>query len=259
MKRDLDPRKPGKGRPDINSSIFLLDLATFVASAKAHRPRSPTFYLNQANKLFMQAELRGMKLLDDDVAQGKWLLASWYVMLAMESQTSFPRLVGWSQRRRTKLLNKLHRRLAAVAFQLQDADEIRMDLLPRVALVRLSINQELSIAHIGLTAASEWKHHGLRSVAARMGSAKRHFDAAHWGQKDEDHLAHLLWNMMAIYHTCVRFPARNDCRRMPVHADVGRSLFRVAIQSPEPPCAALHSDQVDDITRASRTGRPRLI
>lgn len=244
MKRDLDPRKPGKGRPDINSSVFLQDLGSFVhrniellteiarLAVDTHSSGFVYMLLNTANALFMGVDFDGVCLDSSTLQRQKWLLASWCIMLAAELQVDFP-LLGWSTAERVLLCHKLFDRMDTahnVDDVIDDDDYPRMDLLPRVAMVRLGIHQELCMAHMGLEAASSWKYEGVRSVAARMGSAKRHFDAALWDQVDEDHIIHLLWNMMAIYHTCVCFPERNDCRTVPVFmAHAGVHLLQWAL------------------------------
>ena len=247
MKHDLDPRKPGKGRPDINSSTFFVDLAAVAArwsdvlfeiinTSLTLRRAGGAWALNFANQIFMHADRNGMNLARHEEAREAWLLASWLIMLSAEMDIEASPLQGYSDLERVDALAELRDRLeiAAASHELRTACsarfnivETRMDLLPRFAMVRLGLNQELCMEHIGIEAASQWKFTGVRSVATRMGSIKRHFDAALWGQHDEDHAIHLLWNFMALYHTCMHFPWRNDCQRV-VGID-GRAVLRAVL------------------------------
>ncbi len=47
-------------------------------------------------------------------------------------------------------------------------------------------------------------------LSKRISSAKRHFDGVHSKDYSEDHIAHLTWNFMAIYHVLITRPYMND-------------------------------------------------
>jgi hypothetical protein len=53
-------------------------------------------------------------------------------------------------------------------------------------------------------------------LSRRVSSAKRHYDGVHHRDRTEDHIAHLIWNLMANYHVAVMFPEKND---LPPKAD----------------------------------------
>ena len=47
-------------------------------------------------------------------------------------------------------------------------------------------------------------------LSARIDSLKRHFESVHARDYSEDHIAHLIWGFMAIYHVNALFPQMND-------------------------------------------------
>ena len=233
MKYDVGGDKSGKGRSDVNSSTFMMDLGMFawsrvgtlqqvmrtlqtVRRASNGDTRSLINVLvSEANALFMMCDTQGMNMRCAD-QQLAWMRASWLLLLAAEIQVDFP-IDGWSKDARQEQIDNLQLNIEqtsrlkhVLCLEKVEVCPVAMHLLPRVALVRLGIHQELCVSFSGFEKASSWKCAGLHSVQARMASAKRHFDAIYAGKTDEDHIIHLVWNMMAIYHTCVHFPHKND-------------------------------------------------
>ena len=84
----------------------------------------------------------------------------------------------------------------------------RVDLLPKVALERVAINNELSQMRLGSNA-DLWLREGF-TVSKRIDSLKRHMDESHKREREEDAMSHLIWNFMAIYHVATIFPGMND-------------------------------------------------
>jgi hypothetical protein len=56
-------------------------------------------------------------------------------------------------------------------------------------------------------------------LSARVDSLKRHIDEAYMKKKDEDAIAHLIWNFMAIWHVLCVFPGMND---LPNYSKIGQ-------------------------------------
>lgn len=241
MYHDVHPAKRGKGRPDINSSLFLSALARFAAKhatvlrtlvdlqgVACEANDDPQWLLNIANAIFMSLDSHHLDLRRNAHKRDLWLLMSWCVMYCAEAQRHVVP-GGWTARACGEARKTLRRSLTRAERLWAARERMRcvlqqvgvgvpttdMSLLPRLAVHRLGIHQELCVAHVGVRGASSWKWEGLRSIQARMGSTKRHFDAALYGETDvaksqEDHLVHLVWNFMAIFHTCLRFPHKND-------------------------------------------------
>jgi len=76
-------------------------------------------------------------------------------------------------------------------------------------LERLGIHNELCALKWGEQGATDWKINGF-PISRRISSSKRHFDGVHQKDYSEDHVAHLIWNFMAIYHVLVTRPNLND-------------------------------------------------
>ena len=74
---------------------------------------------------------------------------------------------------------------------------------------RLGIHNELCAVKWGDDGATEWKRLGF-PLSKRVASAKRHYDGVHSRDRSEDHIAHLIWNLMALYHVRIMFPDKND-------------------------------------------------
>ena len=231
MKLDVDPRKPGKGRPDLNSSPFIAGLAHFAfREARALRrllvcahdlwtKGRQKWLLNIANAIVMECD-KGASAEPSaercvSVRHHRWMLAAWCIMLSGEMHVNPEEgcAAGTANALGTPTVLELLKELnSLVQYAREEADlqqfaglawlkPIAMQALPPITLQRLGIHQELCADLLGSTeAASSWKTEGV-DVARRMGSVKRHFDALFAGKTDEDHHVHLLWNMMAIWHT----------------------------------------------------------
>lgn len=212
LKDDPVPgEKRGKGVQHLNSSSFISDLAVHIGAnlptLRQHlehiRPASVEYryryLLNQSNMLFCKAENLGLA---STQALNAWLMASWMCMAATEIDTfDFGK---YSEEEREQLREKFF------SSYLQDplvapegappppasaAPPARIDLIPRVALERVGIHNELCALKYG-DRADGWLKDGFQ-VAARIDSCKRHFDESHALERDEDAIAHLIWNFMA--------------------------------------------------------------
>ena len=86
-------------------------------------------------------------------------------------------------------------------------DSCRIDLIPSVALERLGLHNEL--CSLKWKDPTGWQRHGFQ-LAPRIDSLKRHFESVHARDYSEDHIAHLIWGFMAIYHVNLLFPDLND-------------------------------------------------
>ena len=227
---DSLPGKRGKGKPDLNSSLFLQDLSKMISEnlellmtflnceLKLRKAGINYWLLNQANGWFMEVDVAGVKLHLPEQRK-KWLLAAWAVMMCAELQTEFP-YNKYSLEERANLKESCLHRYQDSYKQIRQTrtilEEAKMEtcfpamhLLPQMAMERLSLHHELVVRNIGVERAQEFKTSGI-SVDLRLGSVKRHFDQAHWHNVEEDHLVHLLWNLMAIYHTVIAFTPKSD-------------------------------------------------
>ena len=224
LKSDPFPNKRGKGKPDLNSSVFIFDLALFVSSnvqtltdildnyLSMRKAGFNHWLLNLANEMVMKVDVNDMDF-TDPVNRNLWLFAAWATMVTAEFQTEFP-YDAYSEMERKLYLSKFLVRYFRESISLletgvSDTGTLSMHLLPPLAMERLSLHHELVSRNIGIGNAQKFKTEGI-SVASRMGSVKRHFDKAFWDRMDEDHLIHLVWNLMAIYHVCMVFPERVD-------------------------------------------------
>ena len=86
-------------------------------------------------------------------------------------------------------------------------ESCRIDLIPSVALERLGLHNELCA--LKWKDPTGWQREGFQ-VSARIDSLKRHFEAVHARDYSEDHIAHLIWGFMAIFHVNQLFPEKND-------------------------------------------------
>lgn len=206
--------KMGKGLPHHNSSYWVQELGTFIdenvqillafiQEAEAFPPGARVYFLNQSNAWFMQADKTGLRTNLDGTR--KWMMASWLAMMATEYD-SFPftkYTATQKAERRTEL-----RDAYADAANAQTSGLCRVDLIPPTAFERLSLHNELSALKYG-EHALDWKNKGF-VISERINSVKRHLDQAHNKDHTEDHMAHLVWNLMAIFHVAKVFPQYND-------------------------------------------------
>jgi hypothetical protein len=226
--KDLTPgTKFGKGVQHLNSAYWIEDLSAFIA---AHLPllqahlrhiehASPEYQfrylLNQSNVMFIHAEKHGIR---GRAGKEEFLLASWLAMAAAEvDDYNFSR---YTPEQRAELKQNffsayLAEPLAAPADAPAAptggrlvAAPARVDLLPKVALERVGINNELSQMRLGKNA-DLWLREGF-AISKRIDSLKRHLDESHKMEREEDAMSHLIWNFMAIYHVALLFPAMND-------------------------------------------------
>lgn len=84
----------------------------------------------------------------------------------------------------------------------------RFDLIPPVALERLDIHNELCRVKWQVDPGA-WMREGFL-ISSRVDSMHRHYWSIHARDYSEDHLAHGIWNLMALYHVLVTYPEKND-------------------------------------------------
>eukprot|EP01062_Namystynia_karyoxenos_P038868 TRINITY_DN28251_c0_g1_i2.p1 TRINITY_DN28251_c0_g1~~TRINITY_DN28251_c0_g1_i2.p1 ORF type:complete len:328 (+),score=129.07 TRINITY_DN28251_c0_g1_i2:80-985(+) len=221
--------KRGKGSQVLNSSYWLEDLSCFIARElprlKAILRHAKTlgqkkegcdfmYLTNLANVQFMRAENTGLRT---KRSLDYWLMGSWLAMAAAEVDTF--EYSKYSRPERLQLRDRfysLYEEADSCAAEPPGADVMgqyhaaaaRVDLVPQVALERLGLHNELCELKYPDTA-DEWKRKGF-NASRRISSAKRHFDGVHKRDKSEDHIAHLIWNFMAVYHVVKVFPHLND-------------------------------------------------
>lgn len=221
-------RKRGKGVQHLNSDYWIQDLGTFIARnqdlLKAHLRHtefaSPEYeyryYLNQSNMLFMKSLQKGLRSAE---ARELWLMASWCCLVAAEVDHYNYSKYTQEQRKETR------RRFYGMYLKdtivppedspekpqggLLVAPSARIDLIPPVALERLSLHNELCCL-LWSGSVHSWQVEGF-PISKRIDSLKRHIDEAHHMEYEEDAIAHLIWNFMAIYHVLTLFPDMNDC------------------------------------------------
>eukprot|EP00927_Polykrikos_kofoidii_P010518 TRINITY_DN14440_c0_g1_i1.p1 TRINITY_DN14440_c0_g1~~TRINITY_DN14440_c0_g1_i1.p1 ORF type:complete len:373 (+),score=68.31 TRINITY_DN14440_c0_g1_i1:61-1179(+) len=235
--------KRGRGVQHLFSSYWLQDLGCYIAAnlgvlrnhilhvEHATREYQYNHLLNQSNVLMMEAEKSGLR---SSASLDQWILASWLAMAAAEVDSCvFER---YTTEQRTELRQHFFDQYKqttprpapnsppAPLGAMPPGRAARMDLLPKMALERLAIHNELRSSNYGETAGS-WMLSGER-ISKRVDSLKRHFDEAHKTQTDHDSIAHVLWNFMCIYHIAKVLPNMNDLPDF-------ESLSRAA--KPEPP------------------------
>eukprot|EP00759_Apiculatamorpha_spiralis_P037322 PhF_6_TR37204/c0_g1_i1/m.54832/K00817/hisC; histidinol-phosphate aminotransferase len=234
IKEDPIPgMKFGKGIQHLISTYWHMDMSQFIAThmkelqgclkfglaaAEKHPGYDYRYYLNMANYLFNRAEVSGLKTQE---SLDFFLMATWLVMAAAEVDR-FPfkkyTLEERIQQRQEFYDSYLNPRPGpgscpdigrddAAALGKFSVPETRADLIPPIALERLGINNELSA--LKYRDPEEPMRVGFL-ISKRIDSLKRHFDSTHHSDESEDHVIHLLWNFMAIYHVNKVFPKKND-------------------------------------------------
>lgn len=224
--------KFGKGLQHLTSSHWLMSMSEFVAAhfsqlqgfvlyAQRASEAFPGFdlryFVNCASQLLSRAEIAGLRGAD---AVESWLAGTFLVMAAAEVDAfPFRKYSGPERQAQRAAFYDAFRSPPAgpgtVPVEPNDAGVLgslavrpaRRDLLPPVALERLGLNNELSA--LKYTDPEQPLREGFL-LSKRIDSAKRHLEAVLMGKTDEDHIIHLLWNCMAIYHVSVVFPAKND-------------------------------------------------
>eukprot|EP00010_Vexillifera_abyssalis_P008001 CAMPEP_0201544422 /NCGR_PEP_ID=MMETSP0173_2-20130828/1029_1 /ASSEMBLY_ACC=CAM_ASM_000268 /TAXON_ID=218659 /ORGANISM="Vexillifera sp., Strain DIVA3 564/2" /LENGTH=270 /DNA_ID=CAMNT_0047952525 /DNA_START=40 /DNA_END=852 /DNA_ORIENTATION=+ len=209
--------KAGKGRQDLISSCWLSALSAFIAKhlekmksvlafcAGLGSPKDFVYLVNMSNQLFMDADSAG---LGTQKALDKWLFASWCTLAAAEvDRFAYSKYTAEDREKLRSKFYTLYAQAEAIDYsKAPGKDELgefyvapaRVDLLPKVAIERLALHNELCALKWGKAAAA-WKESGF-PLSKRISSVKRHFDGVHQNDFSEDHIAHLAWNFMAIYH-----------------------------------------------------------
>ena len=212
--------KDGKGNQSLNSSQWIAELAIFIEEnleelkivLKTCGSEDALFYFNQANFWFMQAE---MKRLASEVSKDQLLLASWFAAIGMEMDAyPYSKHSAAEKEKAFSVLKKDYQDAKKCEVLLKLVTPCRVDLIPRIALERLSLHQELylraCVARKCEEKATSWKRRGF-IVSTRVNSIKRHFDGIYSKDLSEDHAAHLLWNLMAVFHVAFYLsPEWND-------------------------------------------------
>jgi hypothetical protein len=206
----------------LNSSYWVHDFGVYIAknfkklqklvqiASKFKNPLEDyKFFLNQCDAFFMKAENHG---LSNKESLEMFLHSSWCCMAAAEvdhynySKYTSKEREQMRQSFYTKYLDDKTANIS-VLEDLEDVSPCRVDLIPPVALERLGIHNELCA--IKWNDPTVWKREGF-VVSKRIDSLKRHLDSCHLLDQSEDHIAHLTWNFMAVYHVVVVFPYLND-------------------------------------------------
>ena len=219
--------KRGKGVQHLNSDIWIQHLGIFISEnlkimcdILRHTQFSSPEYeycylLNQSNMLVCKAVLGGLQTKE---SKEQFLMANWMAMAAAEVDT-----YNFSKYSRNDRLKYKRHFYESYLYELASTVEpkhpkpknkfisadTRIDLIPTVALERMSIHNELCVIKWGTRNSKKWMTEGF-SISSRIDSLKRHIDEAHHKKRKEDAIAHLLWNFMAIYHVLYFFPEQND-------------------------------------------------
>jgi len=226
--------KVGKGTQHLNSSIFMSAMSQFIACnlsmlkglimdlEKHTNTLAATLSLpvetissqinqiefeiliNQSNRIFMSAEMGGLKT---NESLQEFLLAAWMAMMAAECDNfhSFTKYTAEERQKKNHMLRQKYIQAIPLTLKHNFIEPSRMDLIPRIALERLGIHNELCLVKWKNSGkATEWKEKGFK-ISERISSIKRHFDALHDDDQTEDHVAHLIWNFQAVYHVAILF------------------------------------------------------
>eukprot|EP01087_Luapelamoeba_hula_P017670 TRINITY_DN5592_c0_g2_i1.p1 TRINITY_DN5592_c0_g2~~TRINITY_DN5592_c0_g2_i1.p1 ORF type:complete len:309 (+),score=75.80 TRINITY_DN5592_c0_g2_i1:1-927(+) len=266
IKEDPVPgEKRGKGVQHLNSGYWINDLGVFIAAnlavmqaflrqafaiAEKGGPGADFRYLlNQANTQYIRAVNGGLQTQE---AVDYFLMASWLAMAAAE--VDLYNYSKYDPAKRAEMRLTFYNTYSAEVpittttttttssgdgggggggcggtmslssgLGKYDCPVARIDLIPPVALERLGIHNELCA--IKWPDPTTWKRQGFQ-VSKRIDSLSRHFDSAHARDYSEDHMAHLVWNFMAIYHVLRVFPHMNDLTSF--------DALRLQNQTPQP-------------------------
>eukprot|EP00658_Telonema_sp_P-2_P077759 TRINITY_DN7114_c0_g1_i1.p1 TRINITY_DN7114_c0_g1~~TRINITY_DN7114_c0_g1_i1.p1 ORF type:complete len:290 (-),score=75.61 TRINITY_DN7114_c0_g1_i1:383-1252(-) len=229
MMDDPNPgSKRGKGVQHLNSDFWIGAMGVFIAehlellTEIIERTRHQSagwqyqYYLNQSNMLAMDALKQGLQTRE---AEEAWLMAAWWCMAAAEVD-GYILYTKYSPEQRDHKKAAFFDAYLHACAERQDGPQIpnrlvapaaRIDLLPAVALERLSLHNELCQVKYG-DEANGWMKEGFQ-LSKRIDSLKRHMDEAHHQETHEDAVAHLIWNFMAVFHVLKVHPSRNDLIR----------------------------------------------
>jgi hypothetical protein len=235
--------KRGKGMQRMNSSYWMLALAVFIQHnfeelramvryAHDHTAKETLegtgvgfdfrYFVNCSNALFIKAEAEGLKTKD---SIDYFLMAAWLAMAAAEvdgyRSNSYAK---YSTEERAEMRAAFYARYLeneGIWNKVENEDDLevekqlgkyaidscRIDLIPSVALERLGLHNEL--CSIKWSDPTGWQRNGFQ-VSPRIDSLKRHFESVHARDYSEDHISHLIWGFMAIYHVNLLYPELND-------------------------------------------------
>eukprot|EP00404_Azadinium_spinosum_P026574 CAMPEP_0180671298 /NCGR_PEP_ID=MMETSP1037_2-20121125/64501_1 /TAXON_ID=632150 /ORGANISM="Azadinium spinosum, Strain 3D9" /LENGTH=158 /DNA_ID=CAMNT_0022700319 /DNA_START=191 /DNA_END=664 /DNA_ORIENTATION=+ len=155
--------------------------------------------------LAMRAIMKGLRSVE---ARELWIMASWCAMAAAE--VDHYNYAKYTVEHRAEMRKRFYNMyLGEDVAPREDAPArpeggkllappARIDLIPPVALERLSLHNELCTL-LWSGSVHAWQVEGFK-VSKRIDSLKRHFDEAHHMEYDEDAIAHLIWNFMAVFH-----------------------------------------------------------
>lgn len=197
-------------------------MQAMVKYAKSASDRVPgydyRYFTNVSNILFLKAEAGGLQSRE---SMNYFHMSCWLAMCAAEVDTFA--YVKYDKLSRAQYRDAFYQKYIDPALVWLPASEddpaleiflgeysiesCRFDLIPSVALERLGIHNELCVLKFANPV--EWMRSGF-VVSARIDSMKRHFEAIHTSQLNEDHLAHLIWGFMAITHVVTVHPQCND-------------------------------------------------
>jgi len=233
IKEDPIPgQKFGKGIQHLISTYWMMAMSEFIAAhleemqsclsfaqkaSEKHPGYDYLYFTNLANYLFNRSEVSGLKSQD---SIDFFLMATWLVMAAAEVD-DFPFRKYSIEERKTQRIafynhylnneyNKssdIGRDDAASVGKFLCSPSTRSDMLPPIAMERLGINNELSA--LKYRDPEQPLREGFM-ISKRIDSLKRHMESVHRKDTSEDHIIHLLWNAMAIYHVNIVFPKKND-------------------------------------------------
>jgi len=231
--------KRGKGVQHLRSTQWVYDLACFIqehhdeicAMMKYARTVSEVvvgyeyrYFVNCSEGLFHKALDEGLQTSN---ARDLLMMACWCLMAAAEVNIDSPfydrHHMRHSAQWRKEMKDEFYHAYLEPAVPFVDEKEdleleaalgkyglrsCRFDLIPNVALERLDLYNELWQVKYQTDPAA-WMRTGF-VVSTRVDSMHRHYWHIHACDFSEDHLAHGIWNLMALYHTLVIFPEKND-------------------------------------------------
>lgn len=241
IKEDPVPgEKRGKGVQHLRSNTWMYDLASFIQD---HFPQievmikyartvsaQPGFegydfryFINCSEGLFYRALDEGLQT---QYSRDLLLMASWSLMAAAEVNCEpfyDMQHARHSKEERRRMRVEFYRQyLEPEAPFVDDKEDLEMekvlgsfglasnrfDLIPALALERLDVHNELCAVKWKKDPGA-WLRDGFQ-ISARVDSMQRHYWSIHAKDWSEDHLAHGIWNLMALYHVVVNFPEMSD-------------------------------------------------
>jgi len=241
IKEDPVPgEKRGKGVQHLRSIHWMYDLASFiqdrnremcvmmtyaktVSSAPGCEAYDFRYFVNCSEGLFYRALDEGLHTKN---SRDLLLLASWALMAAAEvgCEPFYDRHYDrHSKEERQQMREEFYKKYLQPEVPFVDDKEdlqmeqvlgsfglasCRFDLIPAIALERLDVHNELCAVKWKKDPGA-WMRDGF-VISARVDSMQRHYWSIHAKDWSEDHLAHGIWNLMALYHVLVNFPEQND-------------------------------------------------